>query len=97
MDARHPLTPLDLTLLEWLRSADRRAHVLLTKSDKLSKQAALVTLTRVRGELAKVAPDATVQLFSALKRTGIDEATTALAGFARVKRTSKNKAPAKGE
>src|SRR6187401_1560412 len=61
MDARLPLTPLDLTLLEWLRSADRRAHVLLTKSDKLSKQAALVTLTRVRGELAKVAPDATVQ------------------------------------
>src|SRR5918993_1085639 len=28
MDSRHPLTDLDLTLLEWLRASDRAAHVL---------------------------------------------------------------------
>ncbi|HUJ00765.1 MAG TPA: ribosome biogenesis GTP-binding protein YihA/YsxC, partial [Usitatibacter sp.] len=44
MDCRHPLTPLDLTLLDWLRTARRPAHILLTKSDKLSRQAARATL-----------------------------------------------------
>src|SRR4051812_274852 len=68
MDARHPLTELDLTLLEWLRSAGRHAHVLLTKSDKLSKQAAKSTLARVRQRLAELFPGATAQLFSSLKR-----------------------------
>ena len=70
MDSRHPLTELDLTLLEWLREAGRRAHVLLTKSDKLSKQAAQSTLARVRRDLGSVYPGATAQLFSSLKRDG---------------------------
>jgi len=93
MDARHPLTDLDLTLIEWLREAGRKAHVLLTKSDKLSKQAAQATLARVRRDLGKVYPEATVQLFSSLKREGISEAASALARLA----AGKNKAPAKGE
>jgi GTP-binding protein len=82
MDARHPLTELDLTLIEWLRESGRRAHVLLTKSDKLSKQARLVTLARVRSRLATLYPGATAQLFSSLKREGVDEATQALARLA---------------
>src|SRR5688572_2306498 len=93
MDARHPLTELDLTLLEWLRNSGRLAHVLLTKSDKLSKQAAQATLVRVRNMLATVSPGATAQLFSSLKREGIDEAAAVLARLA----SAKNKAPAKGE
>jgi GTP-binding protein len=35
MDARHPLTPLDAQLLEWL--GERRRLVLLTKADKLTR------------------------------------------------------------
>ena len=93
MDARHPLTELDLTLIEWLREAGRRAHVLLTKSDKLSKQAQQTTLARVRRELSALYPQATVQLFSSLKREGISEAAGVLAQLA----SGKNKAPAKGE
>jgi GTP-binding protein len=93
MDARHPLTDLDLTLIEWLRAARRRAHVLLTKADKLSKQARQVTLARVRRELATLYPEASVQLFSSLKREGIQEAASVLAQLA----AGKNKAPAKGE
>ena len=93
MDARHPLTALDRTLLDWLREAGRRAHVLLTKSDKLSRQAAQATLARVRRELATLFPGATAQLFSSLKREGIDEAAGVLATFA----AGKNKAPPKGE
>src|SRR5512141_2987933 len=38
MDVRHPLTSLDLTLLEWLRQAGRKVHMLLTQSDRLAKQ-----------------------------------------------------------
>jgi len=93
MDARHPLTPLDRRLLEWLRDAGRPAHVLLTKADKLSKQAARETLDRVRRALAQLVPDSTAQLFSSLKGEGVSEATEALARFA----AAKNKAPAKGE
>ena len=93
MDARHPLTALDRTLLDWLREAGRRAHVLLTKSDKLSKQAARATLARVRRELATLYPGASAQLFSSLKREGIEEAASVLTTLA----AGKNKAPAKGE
>ena len=93
MDSRHPLTELDLTLLEWLKEAGRRAHVLLTKSDKLSKQAQQQTLAKVRRELARIFPAATVQLFSSMKREGIEEAASVLAHLA----GRKNKAPPKGE
>ena len=93
MDSRHPLTDLDRTLLDWLKTAGRAAHVLLTKSDKLSKQAAQATLSQVRRDLATQYPNATAQLFSSLKREGIEEAASVLSHLAR----GKNKAPAKGE
>ncbi|HET9580384.1 MAG TPA: ribosome biogenesis GTP-binding protein YihA/YsxC [Usitatibacter sp.] len=93
MDIRHPLTPLDLTLLEWLREAGRRAHILLTKADKLSRQAAQATLAKVRRDLDRIYPGATVQLFSSLKRDGVEEAASTLGALA----AAKNKAPAKGE
>jgi GTP-binding protein len=93
MDARHPLMPLDRQLLGWLRGAGRPTHVLLTKSDKLSKQAAQRTLAQVRKDLGETCPGASAQLFSSLKAEGIDEATRTLARFA----THKNKAPPKGE
>lgn len=93
MDCRHPLAPLDRQLIEWLRAAGRSTHILLTKADKLSKQAARATLVSVRKELAAICPGASVQLFSSLKRDGIDEAARTLARLA----LGKNKAPAKGE
>jgi GTP-binding protein len=93
MDARHPLTPLDRELIGWLRDAGRSAHVLLTKSDKLSKQAAQRTLFAVRKEMEALCPGASAQLFSSLKNEGIDEATRVLSRLA----IRKNKAPPKGE
>jgi GTP-binding protein len=94
MDARHPLTALDRQLLAWLREASRPAHLLLTKADKLSRQAAQATLAKVRADSEALLPGTTVQLFSSLKREGIEEAGRALA---RLARAQKNKAPAKGE
>lgn len=93
MDSRHPLTELDKTLLDWLKTAERPAHVLLTKADKLSKQAAQRTLTQVRRELGQLYPGATAQLFSSLKREGIEEAADQLSRLV----AQKNKAPPKGE
>ncbi len=93
MDCRHPLTDLDRRLLDWLRAAGRPVHILLTKADKLSKQAAQATLARVRRDLATACPGATAQLFSSLKREGVDEAVGRLTALA----FGKNKAPAKGE
>ena len=93
MDARHPMTPLDRQLIEWLRAAERPTHILLTKADKLSKQAAQRTLAKVRAEAQALWPGTTVQLFSSLKGEGIDEAARALARLA----AQKNKAPPKGE
>jgi GTP-binding protein len=93
MDIRHPLTPLDRTLLDWLHEAGRTTHVLLTKADKLSKQAQQRALAEVRRKLATDYPGTTVQLFSSLKREGLEEAATTLMQLAAVK----NKAPPKGE
>lgn len=73
MDARHPLTPLDLILLDWFRPTARPVHALLTKSDKLSRSESASTLKRVRAELQAYHPNYSAQLFSSLKKTGIDE------------------------
>jgi GTP-binding protein len=97
MDIRHPLTELDRRLLDWLKAANRRAHVLLTKSDKLSREAALKALARVRSDLARDYPGASVQLFSSLKRAGMDEAAKAFEGALDDFRAQKTRAPAKGE
>lgn len=79
MDVRHPLTALDRTLLDGLQAAGRGIHVLLTKSDKLSRQAAQKALAQVRREMAARYPGSSVQLFSSLKREGISEAASRLA------------------
>ena len=68
MDARHPLTPLDEQMLDWFAPTGKPVHILLTKSDKLSRQQATLTLNRVRSYLAEHFPFCSVQLFSSLKR-----------------------------
>ncbi len=95
MDARHPLTPLDLELLRWLAPAGRRVHVLLTKADKLSKQAAQRTLAKTRAELAALYAGSSAQLFSALKHEGIADAAARIASW--IDAARKTNAPAQGE
>jgi GTP-binding protein len=74
MDCRHPLTPLDRQMLDWFGHSGRPVHVLLTKSDKLSRSAANQTLLAVRKELDEHWDHCTVQLFSSLKKQGVEEA-----------------------
>ena len=81
MDARHPLTDLDEQMLSWFALTGKPVHVLLTKSDKLSRQQATLTLNRVKSHLAEHFPFCSVQLFSSLKKLGMDEAEAVIAGW----------------
>jgi len=78
MDARHPLTELDLRMIGWFLPTGRPIHVLLSKADKLSRQASSQTLNTVRKSLTAMGGQLSVQLFSSLKKTGIDEAEEVL-------------------
>lgn len=69
MDARRPLTPLDQQMLLWFYPGGKPIHILLTKSDKLSKNDAKQTLLSVEKSLEEL-PMCTVQLFSSLKKEG---------------------------
>lgn len=73
MDCRHPLKPNDRAMLDWLAPRARPVHILLSKSDKLSRSESLMTLARVKKELSNYR-QASAQLFSSLKKTGIEEA-----------------------
>lgn len=81
MDARHPLRPLDEQMLDWFAPTGKPVHVLLTKSDKLSRQQATLTLNSVKLRLAEHFPFCSVQLFSSLKKVGMDEAEAVIAGW----------------
>jgi GTP-binding protein len=81
MDSRHPLTDLDRRMIDWFAPTGRPLLVLLSKADKLSRQQALETQRKVRVELAGLGERCSVQLFSSLKRTGIDEAERVLAAW----------------
>ncbi len=74
MDSRHPLKDRDRVMIGWFAPSGRPIHVLLTKSDKLSRSEQAATLAAVRKELAPLGEQVTVQLFSSLKKTGIEEA-----------------------
>jgi GTP-binding protein len=74
------MTPLDVQLLDWFAPTAKPVHVLLTKADKLSRQQQVRQLASVRASLAGRA-GASAQLFSSLKRTGLDEAEAVLAGW----------------
>jgi GTP-binding protein len=81
MDARHPLTGLDLRLLEWFAPTGKPVHVLLTKADKLTRQEAAATHARVAKYLAQHYPRCTAQLFSSVTRSGLETAAGVIAGW----------------
>jgi GTP-binding protein len=81
MDCRHPLTPLDRQMLDWFAPSGRPIHVLLTKSDKLSRNAANQTLQTVKKELQNTWGNCTIQLFSSLKKQGVEEAETVIGAW----------------
>ena len=75
MDARHPLKELDKQMLDFFAVTQRPVHILLSKADKLSKNDQIKTLASVKKALQPyiARQQVTVQLFSSLKKQGIDE------------------------
>jgi len=81
MDIRHPLSDFDQMLLAFACACHLPIHILLTKCDKLKFGAAKQQLFKVQNELNnKFAKNSNVsiQLFSATKRQGLDEAYNVL-------------------
>lgn len=76
MDIRHPLTDFDRQMIKWCGYCGRPLHIALTKADKLSRGAARGVLLKVQSELRQQTGEIplTLQLFSALNKTGVDEA-----------------------
>ena len=83
MDVRHPLKELDVRMMEWFLPSGRPIHVLLTKSDKLSRGQAAATLQTVRRALREKMPagQVSVQLFSSLERSGVEEVERTVSGW----------------
>ncbi len=78
VDIRRQLTDFDQQMLAFAASVSLPVHILLTKADKLKRGQAATALLQVRKALDGAA---TVQLFSALKRQGTDEACDVLENF----------------
>lgn len=78
MDVRRPLTEFDWQMVRWCQHSELAMHLLLTKADKLSFGAAKSTLLQVQKAARNFTIPTTAQLFSALKRTGVDEVHEAL-------------------
>ncbi|WP_455920984.1 ribosome biogenesis GTP-binding protein YihA/YsxC [Pseudomonas putida] len=80
MDIRHPMTDFDQLMLDWSVASHMPMHILLTKADKLTYGAAKNTLLKVQSEIRKGWGDAvSIQLFSAPKRMGLEDAYAVLA------------------
>jgi GTP-binding protein len=80
MDSRRPFTDLDIQMLEWFAPTGKPVHCLLTKADKLNRNDSTNALRLARSVLSSYVDEQgrpfpfTAQLFSALKRSGLDEA-----------------------
>jgi GTP-binding protein len=101
MDMRHPLTLLDQRMLDWFLPTGRPARILLTKADKLSSTDRTASLRQAREtllhEYALFQHQLSVQVFSALRGLGIDEARTAIAAWLTQAATQKERPRHQGE
>jgi GTP-binding protein len=79
MDARRPLTAADEALLEFVAPRQSAVHLLLTKSDQLNNADKKSALAAAQQRASRIGATASAQLFSALKRQGIDELVRTLA------------------
>jgi len=73
MDARRPFTGADTQLVDWCAHASLATHILLNKADKLSRGAGARVLAQARQRLAPLGEQNVVQLFSATRKSGIEQ------------------------
>ncbi len=76
MDIRQPHNPVDQQMLDWALDVGLPKHVLLNKSDKLSRGAGMSVLQELKDHINDDL--VSIQLFSALKKTGAEDARAVL-------------------
>ncbi|MGB4466800.1 MAG: ribosome biogenesis GTP-binding protein YihA/YsxC [Azovibrio sp.] len=96
MDIRHPMTDLDRRMMDWYLPTGRPIHVLLSKADKLSRQEQTKVLRQVKQALAELSERCSVQLFSSLKKTGVEECEDVLGAWLDIPVPPRKKPPVKG-
>lgn len=75
VDVRHPLKPFDEQMINWSIQYQMPLHILLTKADKLSRNAANQSLQALKNIIAKKETSIiSAQLFSSIKAQGVSEA-----------------------
>lgn len=98
MDSRRPLTDLDRQMIDWFAPSGRPIHCLLTKADKLTRQEQTKILRETKAALVEYGDRITVQLFSSLKKTGMEEVEKVVGGWLGIEPApAKQKPSAKGE
>ena len=80
MDIRHPLRELDQRMLDFFAVRGQPVHILLSKADKLSRNEQNKVLAKVKQDLLPWSErmSVSVQLFSSLKKQGIEEVESAV-------------------
>lgn len=73
MDIRHPLKDLDRQMIQWSVESSIPVLLLLTKADKLASGARKAQLNVVREAALEFVGDVQVELFSSLKKIGVDK------------------------
>ena len=74
MDIRHPMKEFDEMMIKWCESTGVPLHILLTKADKIKRGPAQATLLKIKKETReRLADKVSVQVFSALKKDGVDQ------------------------
>ena len=81
MDIRHPLKEFDCQMLDWCAHFQLPAHILLTKADKLKRGPQQAALLSAQKFLAENHYNASVQVFSATRKTGLEQLVTQLNGW----------------
>jgi GTP-binding protein len=81
MDIRVPMTPFDLTMLEFAKARGLSVQILLTKCDKLNRGPGLNVLKQVQKELQAGNYAAEIELFSAHNGTGVQPIRWKIAQF----------------
>ncbi|WP_049236442.1 ribosome biogenesis GTP-binding protein YihA/YsxC [Moraxella canis] len=77
-DIRHPLKYFDEQMLHWAKDGGLPVHVLLTKADKLKRGAQKAALLSTKKQLEALDLPFSIQLFSALKKEGVDDLANVL-------------------
>lgn len=72
MDIRHPLQGMDQAMFDWLLQSEIPVHLVLNKCDKLSRMQAQQALKKLHLALSAYS-NISLQLFSASKKTGLEE------------------------